>query len=410
MTQAADAPSRLKPSIEILIDRTGSDLMDTLGRVLDAVPDLPHGPQALARRFSIDKALASRVLRAVRSPDSMSAMHRIPGPEPLRKLLRAAAANGVDRTLITPAEAAVDRFAGLIRDDLGDRGALDAIVSAWVPEARKEFELRRKQSAFKAMSQLKGAQADAILATVMVRPSDDPGLLDLVWISGLIGLRRLRPGASVKLDTKRMTTLDDARRPTTLEGREIDEDQYAIIDAFSSAPRPEIKVHHVGETVHYTLDGSEFGPNAGQDLVLVEVNRRELPRYIGRGEDRQAFMNADASIPAKALQFDAIIHKSVYPGSDPKLAIYDTSFSGSASVNDRTRDMDRFDLLESIEHLGVSVKRIGSSIVPRYGQLIRHVCEKLGWDPDAFRAYRSRIDYPVYGTQTSMCFDVPVKD
>ncbi len=44
----------------------------------------------------------------------------------------------------------------LIREEAGDRGALNAIIHAWLPQARRAFELRRRQSAFKARSELRG--------------------------------------------------------------------------------------------------------------------------------------------------------------------------------------------------------------------------------------------------------------
>ncbi|MBZ0172920.1 MAG: hypothetical protein K8E66_11105, partial [Phycisphaerales bacterium] len=327
--------------------------------------------------------------------------------EPLRRVLRGASKVGVNDALITPAKRAVDQFACLIRDDLGDRWALDAIVSAWVPEARREFELRSKQTAFKAMSQLKGARADAILATAIIHPSADAGRLDLVWLSGMSGLQRLRPGASVKLATRRMIPEDSDRRPLALDGEPVSGLHESVLEEFSSTPVPHIDVHHVGEAVHYTLGPRGFGPKHARDIVIAEINLSEMPSSIGKDEDRQAFFFAETSIPAKALQFDAIVHRDVYPGSDPRLRIYDTASEGVADVNDHGRDMDQLDVLESIEPLGATVQRIGSSNIPRYGSLIRHVFDRLHWDRGGFRIYRCRIDYPIYGSQITMCFDPP---
>lgn len=403
-----NSSTQAEPSdIEIRIFQIGSCLMDSLGRVLDAIPDTPQGPQALARHINVDKVLASRLLRAVRSPDEMAALHRFPGPEPLRRVLRGASKVGVDAALIASAEDAVDRFACLIRDDLGDRGALDAIVSAWVPEARREFELRSKQTAFKAMSQLKGARADAILATAIIHPAADDGRLDLVWLSGVSGLQRLRPGAAVKLATRRMIPEDSDRRPFALDGKPVDGLHESVLDEFSGNPSPHIDTHHAGEVVHYTLGPAEFGPRHAQDIVIAEVNRSEMPSSIPKDQDRRAFFFAETSIPAKVLQFDAIVHRDVYPGSDPRLRIYDTASEGVADVNDHGRDMDQLDVLESIEPLGATVGRIGSSSIPRYGSLIRHVFDRVQWDRDAFRIFRCRIDYPIYGSQIAMCFDPP---
>ncbi|GAB4384340.1 MAG: hypothetical protein Kow0022_06590 [Phycisphaerales bacterium] len=407
MPGAVENHNANNPDIESRIVQTGSALKQALGRVLQAVPGNPQGPQALARRVRVDKVLASRVLRAVKSSDEISALHRFPGPEPLRRLLREAARLGVDASLIADAERAVDAFDGLIRDDLGDRAALDAIIAAWIPEARRDFQVKWKQSAYKAMSQLKGVRTDALLATAVVRPSADGSRLDLVWVSGLIGLQRLRPGTSVRLATRRMGPKLEGRRPVTLDGRPIQGLHDALLEQFCSQPYPKIRVHALGEVVHYMLDSRGFGPDDSRDIVLAEVNYNEMPRQYDTGQGRQAFMFAEVSLPARTLQFDVIVHQDVFRGSDARLRIYDTVFEGVADVNDRSRDIDLVDLVESVDPLGSGIERLGSTCVPQYGAMITHVFERLGWDRSCFRAYRCRIDCPLYGSQVALCFDLP---
>lgn len=393
--------------LEVRIAQTGDRLLAAFQGVLEAVPDQPRGPQALARRISIDKVLASRLLKAMRSPDAMSAVHRMPGPEPLRRVLRAASKQGADTTLVAQAEEAVARFESLIRDDLGDRGALDAIVAAWVPEARREFELRRKQTAYKAMSQLKGVEAKAILATVVLHPAADGRTLDIVWINGVIGIHRIRPGAVIKLATRRIAQETGNRAPRTLSGDRIEEGEPALLEEFCSSPAPRLELRRAGEVIHYLLADEGFGPSAATDVVTAEVNRGEIPRYVPRSAGRKGYVFAEATPPARALQFDAIVHHDVYPGSDPALRLYDTALEGVADVNNPSRDIDRVNMLETIESLGVSVSRVGSSVIPSYSQMLGHAFDGLGWDRGAYRVYRCHIDFPVYGTQVAMCFDPP---
>jgi hypothetical protein len=45
--------------------------------------------------------------------------------------------------------------------------------------------------------------------------------------------------------------------------------------------------------------------------------------------------------------------------------------------------------------------------LPRYRDLLEHVRSSLGWDADAFRGYRVRSDYPVYGSQITVAFQAP---
>lgn len=400
-----ESPTPPGSHLESRVTEIGRDLSSRVGAVLDALPDAPHGPQALATVLGLDKVLTSRVLKAVRSPDPLSAVHRAPGPEPLRRLLRAAKRRGVPAPLVELGEAAVSDFESLIRTEAGDRSSLGAILSAWLPEARQEFELRRKQSAFKAMSQLKGVSASVDFSTVLLAPSDDGEHLDVVWVLGQYGVQRLRPGATVKFVTRRTELEHVERRPYDLSGSPIgDIDDVRLDDFCHAPPAPLVALRH-GDVVQYTLGDSGFGPRSTVDVVLAEVNRREIRRYVPAEENRKSYVFAEVSTPVKLLVFDVLVHHDVYPGSDPELTVYDTQGTGWADPNDRTRDVDRFDVVESVRRIDASERRVAE--VPKQPALMTHVFESLAWDPDDFRAYRCRVEYPIYGSQLTLAFQPP---
>jgi hypothetical protein len=400
-------------ALDVRIGNTGDELLTSIGAALEGLSERPSGPQALATRLGIDKVLASRLLKAVRAGDPISAVHRMPGPEPLRRVLAGLESQGVPAGVVATARRAVDRFESLIRHDIGDRAALDAIVSAWVPEARREFELRRKQAAFRAMSQLKGAEARAIMATVMLHPSPDGEHLDILWINGLIGLQRLRPGASVKVTTRRMSRDRGERMPRTLDGAPVNDLESLMLKDYCTSQTggswPALRVHHSGEVVQYSLGGEAFGPGSAIDFVFAEASLAEIKRYRAPSSNRKSYVFAETSVPAAVMQFDAFVHESVFPppGSAPSLRIYDTSFDGVAGANDPARDIDVLDLCEYVEPMGTGLSRCRSADVPRYSELVRSACEKMGWEASAFRGYRVRIDYPVYGSQATLLFDAP---
>jgi len=393
---------RREDPLELRITRTGDELLATLTKVLSQVPGADSGPQRLANELGVDKVLASRLLKAVRSPDAMSVMHRTPGPEPLRRVLRASARHGVSPTDLSAAHAAVEAFEELIRADGGDRSSLEAILSAWVPEARREFELRRKQAAFRAMSQLKGLQADVFAEVAVFWPSTDGTHIDVVWIKSVSGLKRLRPGATVKFTSKRGVELPEGRHPLTLLCEPVESVRNAVVPEFCSEPTPELTARVVGEQTHYVLEGVEIGEAV--DVVTCEVNRAELPRYVARSRGRRAWASSDLAIPAQRNQFDMLVHPNVFPGETPDLRVYDTSISGTADRNDPARDIDQFDLLESVESMGAGLARFGSSDVPRYRKMLERVCDQLGFDGSVLRGYRVTSDYPVYGSQYVMSF------
>jgi len=393
--------------LETRVAEIGRELGQCLRELIEGLPGAPRGPQQLARVLGVDKVLTSRVLKAVRVKEPIATVFHAPGPEPLRRLIRSAARSGAAPDAAKRAAAAVDRFERLIRQDGGDRSSLDAVISAWLPEARRDFELRRKQAAFKAMSQLRGTMAETNLACVLLNPSDDGKHLDVVWVFGLLGFQRLRPGVSAKVTTRRMTQQGGPRQPVNLEGRPIANVADARLDEFCEAPPAPLDVRQAGDVVHYMLGGDGFGPRSAVDLVLVEVNFHEIPRFVPRDSGRKGNVFAEVSAPAKSLLFDVFVHQDVYPGSDPQLLIYDTALEGVANVNDPARDVDRLQVAETIQRLGTGAATGRNAQVPGYAEMLRHVFGKLGWDDRAFRGYRCAIDYPIYGTQVAMAFDPP---
>jgi hypothetical protein len=281
------------------------------------------------------------------------------------------------------------------------------MISAWLPDSRREFELRRKQSAFRAMSQLIGASVQTSLATVLVHPASDPDRLDVAWIFGILGLKRHRPGTHVRLASRRIASAESPRQPVTLDGRPVDDLVGLRLDEYCSVPPPELEVHDGGEVVRYTLPDRNFDPNASHDLVFAEVNHAELESHVPANSDRRSYFFAEVTVPAAQLLFDVFIHEDAYPGADPSLVIYDTVLEGVASANDRGRDLDRLHLEESIQSLGRDLRRFRASAVPRYADLVALSCQKLAWDPAQFRGYRCVIDYPIYGSQVTMVFQPP---
>lgn len=399
--QSADA-------LESRVVRTGDELLASLSRVMARLNGAAAGPQKLAKELGVDKVLASRLLKALRSPDGMTAMHRAPGPDLVRRVLRASAKLGVPAEDIAAADAATDAFEELIRahggaqGGSGDRTGLETVLSAWVPEARRDFEIKRKQSAFRAISQLKGVQADAFAETAIFWPSADGRHIDIVWLKCVIGLTRLRPGVSVKFTSQRAVDDSTQRRAQTLAGEPIESVDNAVLTEYCGSPAPRLSATLAGQQVHYLVEDARLGEPVR--LVTCEVNRGEIPRYVPRSRNRRAWSSSDIAIPAREFQFDTLVHEDLYPGEHPDLRVYDTAVRGTADRNDPARDIDQFDLLDRVQQLGMASSALGSSHVPQYRRMLDDICERLGFDAGKLRAYRVEASYPLYGAQYVMSF------
>ena len=295
---------------------------------------------------------------------------------------------------------------------MGDRSSFDALISSWLPQAREEFELRRKQAAFKALSQIKGVSVATQLATVLLHPSGPDGdgdRIDVVWLIGLLGLTRLRPGARVRLATRRQVGAggsgNGGRAPRTLAGESVEGLDGLRLDDFCHAPPAELEVRRVGDTVHYLFGGDAFGKKAVSDLLLAEVNLAEMAREPEPG--RRGYVFAEVGTPGRRLLFDVLVHRDVYPGATPSLEVYDTAFDGVVDANDPARTVDRLDLTERLDGLGDGLDGLRTVALPNYRGLLEHVFGSLGWDAAEFRAHRCEIDYPLYGSQVVAAFGPP---
>ncbi len=362
-------------------------------------------PSHLDYATGIGKDVAYRILKAVRSEDPITTIHLLPGPAPLRRLLKAAAGHAANSPAIARAHEAVDAFERFVRTEAGDRGTLDLIISGWLPEARQKGELLAKQAVFRGISHIRGLSADVLFDASLLQPSDDGQHLDNAWVRGLGRFRRWRRGIELQFASRRIHPPPGASTSLSLDGRPIAKADDWVIGEFSSVEPARLEVLRTAGAEFYTLHSDALGMRSAADVAFAELLQRCLTRYRVPGVARRSASTVEISVPTRLLISDVLLHADAYPGSQPQLYIYDTCLSGVADVNDPRRDRDRLPMNETIDFLGKGVDGLHLKEVPRYVELLRHVLQRLGWDASAFRAYRCRIEYPLYASQVSMVFE-----
>jgi len=388
-------------------------LSQVLTGAIDEVIGQACGPASSLRPSRLDAAIhvgkdvAYRLLKALRCEDPITALHLLPGPAPLRRLLGAASRHSVNSATIAKAAQAVDEFERFIRYEAGDRGTLDLIISGWLPEARQKDELLAKQAVFRGMRHLKGVSVDVYYEVAILRPSNDDRHIDAVIVRGLRGLCRWRRGAELRFASRRIHSPVASSSSLSLTGRPIERVDDWLIREFSSSGAVDIDVLRTPNAEFYSLLADTLGIRSAVNLVFAELVYRGLSRYRAPGDERKSGFSVEVSLPARLLVADVILHADAYPGSQPHLFIYDTSFSGLADINDPVRDPDRLPMSEGVEFMGQGLDGLRIGEVPRYVELLRYVFNQLAWDPRSFRAYRCRIEYPLYGSQVSIAFDRP---
>jgi hypothetical protein len=235
--------------------------------------------------------------------------------------------------------------------------------------------------------------------------------VDSVIIDGVTGLRRLRPSAQIHFaDISVSSTYAEQLQPVPIAPEHGDPqsaiDELPFLRQFCTSPLPEFKVIRSERSAHYVLTGDTIGPNSAVNLTVGGLVRNLHPRYQ-TDPPRRIPGNVSTSVPCKTLVMDTLLHEDIWPNSNPELIFYDTTRLDWVDPNKSTADVHRLDVMETLEFLGKGVARFGIAEVGYYTDLIRFVCDQLGWDADRLRGYRCRVRYPVMGTNACTIFDPP---
>lgn len=410
--QGVEAAERPGDDLRRRVEALGTALAERLSAVVGGLPGRPSGPRAVGLAVNQTIVTASRLLKALGQTDPIAVLQLLPGPNPLRNLLKEAIKAGTDRAVCASAMESVDAFDHLIREEAGDRGSLKAMLSAWLPEARREFEAQRRQTIFKALAELDGVSGDFEMSAMLIHPSSSGGsMLDVVNAKCLLGIDRIRPDAKVKLGTRRLGGDEKAdsteRLPLNLDGEPAIDGLHTVrLDGFCDAPPAPFIGRNFGPNVVYELGPTGFGKQSKVDLVIAEWNKAELDgEAISSSRTPHFFLIPEMA--TRKVVFDLFVHKDVFVGARPELLSYETGGMGPARAGDLSRDIDRRPILEDLQVLNSAGNGARLLEFPQYGALIRHITDRLDWDLDAFRLLRVTVAYPLVGRQITIAFQPP---
>jgi hypothetical protein len=383
------------PSVEQIAQR----LVAALRAVLGSMPNAPLSPTALAHRIGVSRVTLSKLQGALAQHSPLEVLQRIPGPESLREVVTRCAPYEVDPALITEGMQAIDGFDRLIRNYYGTRAALHAAIGSGSTPLRARIDHAARADVFKGLSQILGVECNTWLTSMFFVPSKvEASAVEVTTIHGALGLRRLRN------DT---TTYFTFGAPYPEPGTKANPKQSAISlhECYTNAPA-QLEVEMVGGQLRHKLVESRVDKDAIFDMLAVSHNPMGSRRYA-TPEGNLRGVSAFVDTPARMFVCDAIMHKDVYPSSEPTLVVYNTASRGPANPNDRNRDLDRLSVAESVVQLGASVDRFDVPEVPNYARMVERVCGQLGVPSSDFRVYRLRFAYPVPAFQFVVAFEAP---
>lgn len=358
----------------------------------------PARPQEVARQFGLNKNLTWKIAKVIDSEDAFEAAPLIPGPEGLGILLnglRHKRRDGHDSTALERVRHAATQFEAMVARHTGDRATLDLLLDG--AASSRSLEVSRKL-AFRGNSGLWGLQARARLTAHVLAPNaDDPSRIDIVLITGLLDLFRLRQVVHWPLFRFYRYT-DDASivtQPTLAEPIEPptapDAPQW-IMPSWCSTPTPTLTTvageHNV---THYLGDGP-IG-RMGQFTYFCGLVERGTESRYGDTSNEYGEVGTHVTLPIETLVMDLFVHRELTEAMHPEACVFGRA-AGDSFTNLAERDKQRLPTVETPIPLGERPPRIATPLMPEYERRISETFPRLGFDMRDFAAFRFTLQYP----------------
>ena len=369
--------------------------------LVDAVPGGIRTASELERGLGVTKKVAWQVHKIAEAREAIAVASFVPGPDPVRKLLAAAAKRRVPARVRAEVADAIAAYENFIQIHAGDRASflamLDAMVQDGNTDAGADVDRLHRRATFRAYSHFYGVQLATRYSAMLVR-KDGQGRDTFVSLRSRLGLRRLRTDATVVVDRYHVTTgaKDDAGAPTPqpLDPAAFEQFNAPILPAFSTQPLPCLRtVQEPGNIARVELAEHAVGMAGEVDLVFGTIARGVPSSAPVAGRPHGFHTMAKIDTPVATLVTDVLVHSGDFGRVSPELYVYaDPAAEESA---DRRERSPLLKIRERIEYLGRGLAGIASDDVPRGTELIAQLCGGIGWNCRDFDVYRLRMEFPL---------------
>lgn len=368
-------------------------------------------PTRLASEWGLDQTLCTRLIQALREPDVVFALRRLPSPVSLRVVLRVAEQRKVSGDRVSEASRAVENLDRLIGRLGGTKSNLDTLIARRVDHSREKVEQSAKQLVFRGMTNLLGVEAEASVIACFAFPSEDQKHVDELVVHGYHRLRRLRPELPLMLGTREM--LPDAEGVDqsealleSLQGGKISANgaTTALLE-FCTDPLPEIEVRADESRLLYALPAQPDQIGGELDLFFASMLRNADPRFATAEHTRARYAYIPQN-PTRHLVLDVYIHEELWQGVEPELVLVRSGNAGAPDL--LAHSLDRLDYVETLGRYGTSSSAVPCQAYQRQLELVNSIHDRMGWRRESFRLFRCEVKYPVIGTWYTIQFPLPV--
>lgn len=353
----------------------------------------PTSPQAVARKFGLNRNLTWKVSKVLNGSDAFATLNHLPGHQGLEMVIAAMHKAGAPIVAVEQARAAISQFVEAVDRHAGGREHLELTLESMGLFVREGGLESGREQAFRGNSMVWGVQARTRVGLGVVAPSrNSPDETDIVLVAGLVGFRRLRSSVAWRLFRSQIH--DDKGRdinlPEELEAK-LPGDQPQILREFCSPTMPPLEYRQTPEGREYVLPAGPVGNLAAFDCFYGYVSRN-LPNRHGPNNECGS-LAAAITLPVEQLVFDVIFHRDVKPAVDPEVLVYGFPHGGPDDPSQQSvRNL--LPIALPLVELAGSPPAVATPLVPRYSQLVNTIYARMGWNPDDFVGFRVQMPFP----------------
>lgn len=375
--------------------------------LLRAIGLIDRKATELASELRVSVNLAWKLTRLVDAGDALQALEFVPGAEAYALFVRAASKRGAPAKAIERAQRAVREVEAMITTHAGDRETLEILSSSVSIGASDKTMLAQRKAAFVANSAILGLQAQVSYRILYYAPMPDGAHIRSAMIRSTIGLRGFRGSA------KWLASISGAQ---TTSGKPIDVSHNLpldpsvkpgdppIIACFSSSPIPICERQR--EDNGHVLDLVSFPEVGNQGMLtctLGEVQTVLDARYRIPDDEFLAFA-LPVNTPCAIAIIEVFAHQDLFDGRPPEMEVYSRLFNSRFPAR---RELAVLPITAPVERVGNGLRSGITSEVPNATEMALYGFERLGWNPDQFRRYRVKIEYPPIASDILVYWPLP---
>lgn len=355
-------------------------------------------PNDTAKRLGVTRNLAWKLGKVLGEEDIYTALQHLPGEEGIAILSQAMKRVGVAPKAIDSFRSALERFDRVVEIHAGDRNTLNLILDSMGGAGSGERLEQSRKMAFRGNSGLWGLQARVRSTTTFIAPGrDDPSMIDLSIVGGVVDFRRLRPG--IRWPLLRPRQYHDDGSPIVLGPKEEPVDtgyvstngagpSPMLIREFCSPNMPEVRAFPSRLGWDYELGDGPVGNLGAFTCFFGRIVRSATPAHYTE-QDPFLDLLSHVTMPVETMLFDVLVHQDLAYLMSPKVMLLASTDGVGPGRAEQSIPLEA----RAVEVAG-HPPMLGTALIPRYDELVARVFARAGWRAKDFSALRLTIKYP----------------